>query len=58
MPRQALGHHPPIRALQEWQLKRPDLFNRRVINQPESDAMFDPGDFGAGYRHRRGEAQR
>lgn len=25
-------HLPPIRALQEWQLKRPGLFNRRVIN--------------------------
>lgn len=37
IPQQALGHQPPVKALQEWQVKQPELFNRTVINHPGPD---------------------
>ena len=37
IPQQALGHHAPIYALKEWQLKRPKLFTKTVINHTGPD---------------------
>jgi len=37
IPRQALGHHPPIYALKEWQTTHPHLFNKQVKNRPGRD---------------------
>ncbi len=33
IPQRALGHDSPVQALKRWQLKRPDLFVKRVNNQ-------------------------
>jgi len=37
IPQQALGHHPPIHALKEWQTTHPHLFNKQVKNRPGCD---------------------
>lgn len=37
IPQQALGHHPPIHALKQWQDTHPHLFNKRVRNRPGHD---------------------
>ena len=37
IPQQALKHQSPIKALREWQMKQPELFNRTVINHPGPD---------------------
>jgi len=37
IPQKALHHQPPISAMKEWQAKRPELFNRRVINHTGPD---------------------
>jgi hypothetical protein len=35
LPQAALGHRAPIKALKEWQRKRPDLFRREVHQRTE-----------------------
>jgi transposase InsO family protein len=37
LPQKALGHVSPIQAMKQWQQAHPELFNRRVINQPGHD---------------------
>jgi len=37
IPQQALGHHPPIHALKEWQTTHPHLFHKQVKNRPGRD---------------------
>ncbi len=37
IPQQALGHHPPIHALKQWQATHPHLFNKQVRNRPGRD---------------------
>lgn len=37
IPQRALGHITPIRALQDWRKKRPELFTKRVYNQAGLD---------------------
>lgn len=32
IPQKALHHQSPIAAIKEWQVKRPELFTKRVIN--------------------------
>ncbi|MEW6729145.1 MAG: IS481 family transposase [Pseudomonadota bacterium] len=38
LPQKALGHVTPIQAMKQWQQSRPELFNRRVTNQPGHDS--------------------
>jgi len=33
-----LGHVSPIQAMKQWQRSHPELFNRRVTNQPGHDS--------------------
>ncbi len=33
----ALNHKTPVRALKDWHEKRPELFRKRVYNQPGLD---------------------
>uniref|UniRef100_UPI00036FC784 integrase core domain-containing protein n=1 Tax=Thioalkalivibrio sp. ALE11 TaxID=1265494 RepID=UPI00036FC784 len=33
----ALGHRTPVETLKAWQQERPDLFRKRVYNQPGPD---------------------
>lgn len=33
----ALNHQPPIKAMKEWQEKRPELFHKRVVNHTGPD---------------------
>ncbi|MES7472748.1 hypothetical protein U6K92_12510, partial [Cutibacterium acnes] len=40
----ALGHVSPIQAMKQWQRSHPELFNRRVTNQPGHDSR--PADAG------------
>ncbi|TSE30783.1 hypothetical protein Tchar_02377 [Tepidimonas charontis] len=41
-PQKALGHVSPIQAMIQWQRSHPELFNRRVTNQPGHDTWaFD-----------------
>jgi hypothetical protein len=37
LPQKALGHVSPIQAMKQWQRSHPELFNRRVTNQPGHD---------------------
>jgi transposase InsO family protein len=37
IPQRALDHQAPVQALQKWQSDRPDLFKRRINNQPGLD---------------------
>lgn len=37
IPQRALQHKTPIQALKEWQVKQPELFRKRVYNQPGLD---------------------
>ena len=37
IPQQALGHHPSIQALKEWQTTHPHLFNKQVRNRSGRD---------------------
>ena len=37
LPQKALGHVSPIQAMIQWQRSHPELFNRRVTNQPGHD---------------------
>lgn len=37
IPQRALKHISPIQALKDWHAKRPELFNKRVYNQPGLD---------------------
>lgn len=37
IPQRALSHKTPIQALKEWHEKRPELFRKRVYNQPGLD---------------------
>jgi RND family efflux transporter MFP subunit len=34
LPQKALGHVSPIQTMKQWQRSHPELFNRRVTNQP------------------------
>ncbi|MDP4559177.1 IS481 family transposase, partial [Halomonas meridiana] len=34
IPQKALHHQSPITVMKEWQLKRPELFTKRVVNHP------------------------
>lgn len=38
IPQRALNHLSPVQALQDWRAKRPDLFVKRVYDQPGLDA--------------------
>lgn len=38
LPQKALGHVSPIQAMKQWQRSHPELFNRRVTNQPGHDS--------------------
>ncbi|MBY9888425.1 IS481 family transposase, partial [Pseudomonas aeruginosa] len=37
-PQRALQHKTPVQALKEWHEKRPELFRKRVYNQPGLDS--------------------
>ena len=37
IPQRALGHQTPIRALKDWQQKKPELFAKRVYEQTGLD---------------------
>ncbi|HDU1828437.1 TPA: IS481-like element ISKpn27 family transposase, partial [Klebsiella pneumoniae] len=37
IPQRALQHKTPVQALKEWHEKRPELFRKRVYNQPGLD---------------------
>ena len=37
IPQQALHHQTPIQTLKDWQRRRPELFHKRVIDQPGRD---------------------
>ncbi|MEO5344352.1 MAG: integrase core domain-containing protein, partial [Gammaproteobacteria bacterium SHHR-1] len=37
IPQKALGHKTPMQALQEWQKKAPELFNKSTDDQPGLD---------------------
>lgn len=37
IPQKALDHQPPISAMKDWQTKRPELFQKRVINHAGPD---------------------
>lgn len=39
LPQKALGHVSPIQAMKQWQRSHPELFNRRVTNQPGHDSF-------------------
>ncbi|ABF08165.1 transposase ISRme5 (copy b, CMGI-2) [Cupriavidus metallidurans CH34] len=39
LPQKALGHVSPIQAMKQWQRSHPELFNRRVTNQPGHDTI-------------------
>ncbi|WP_289781812.1 IS481 family transposase [Burkholderia multivorans] len=39
LPQKALGHVSPIQAMKQWQRSHPELFNRRVTNQPGHDTL-------------------
>jgi len=39
-----LGHVSPIQAMKQWQRSHPELFNRRVTNQPGHDSMRNTHD--------------
>ena len=41
LPQKALGHVSPIQAMKQWQRSHPELFNRRVTNQPGHDTYLD-----------------
>ena len=38
IPQRALNHLSPIQALKKWQAEKPDLFLKRVYNQPGLDS--------------------
>lgn len=40
LPQKALGHVSPIQAMKQWQRSHPELFNRRVTNQPGHDTKL------------------
>lgn len=42
LPQKALGHVSPIQAMKQWQRSHPELFNRRVTNQPGHDTPTNP----------------
>lgn len=44
LPQKALGHVSPIQAMKQWQRSHPELFNRRVTNQPGHDSMRNTHD--------------
>ncbi|WP_435301366.1 IS481 family transposase [Burkholderia multivorans] len=50
LPQKALGHVSPIQAMKQWQRSHPELFNRRVTNQPGHDTyvLFALGIIGTG----------
>ena len=37
IPQRALNHLSPVQALKEWQKKKPELFKKRIYNQPGLD---------------------
>ena len=37
IPQRALDHLSPVQALKRWQAEKPDLFVKRVYNQPGLD---------------------
>jgi transposase InsO family protein len=37
IPQRALDHLSPVQALKKWQAEKPDLFVKRVYNQPGLD---------------------
>ena len=37
IPQRALNHLSPVQALKKWQAEKPDLFVKRVYNQPGLD---------------------
>lgn len=38
IPQRALDHVSPVQALKNWQKKWPELFKKKVYNQPELDS--------------------
>ena len=44
IPQRALGHQTPIRALKDWQQKKPELFAKRVYEQTGLDTPGPAGD--------------
>jgi hypothetical protein len=38
IPQRALNHVAPVQALKDWHAKKPELFKRRVYNQPGLDS--------------------
>ena len=42
IPQKALGHVPPIQALKDWQVKRPEIFLKQVRNHPGPDNQSRP----------------
>ena len=38
IPQRALKHISPVQALKDWHAKKPELFNKRVYNQPGLDS--------------------
>jgi hypothetical protein len=40
IPQRALNHVSPIQALKNWQAKKPELFKKRVYNQPGLDTYI------------------
>lgn len=41
IPQRALEHQTPIRALKDWQAKKPELFRKRVYNQAGLDTEWN-----------------
>ncbi|MGQ9983422.1 hypothetical protein ACUS51_28670, partial [Pseudomonas aeruginosa] len=38
IPQRALKHISPVQALKDWHAKKPELFKKRVYNQPGLDS--------------------